>query len=129
MAAFIRLRAALVALGVAVGLLVPSLVQAAVVVGFGFGVPWVAPPVYYPPPVYYAPRVYLPPPVYYAPPPPVVYTPPGFVPPGRTPMYGGAVAQACNAGAYRCPMEQPSAPGAACYCRGNDGQRVWGAVN
>ena len=43
MATFDRVRAGLVALGVAAGLLAPSLAQAAVVVGFGWGGGWYGP--------------------------------------------------------------------------------------
>jgi len=99
---------------------VPVPARARVFVGVGVGVPfygygpYVPPPIYYPPPMYYAP-----PPVYYAP--PRVYAPPPPPPPpGR---------QACYAAAYVCPMERPVAPGSACYCAGNDGQRVWGRAN
>ncbi len=98
---------------------------AAVYYGFGFGVPWIAPPIVVRPPVYY------PPPVYYAPP-PTFYAPPGYVAPGaaapRPPGYAQS-GQSCLAAAYRCPMDRPTTPGAACYCPGNDGQRVWGHAN
>ncbi|MBS0638310.1 MAG: hypothetical protein U1E70_11195 [Acetobacteraceae bacterium] len=105
--------------------------EARVFVGFGFGLPLVA-PYAYPPPVYVAP-----PPVYYAPPPPVYYTPPPpptyYTPPRPyTPMPGGvqsAARQSCYAGAYVCPMDQPIAPGATCWCPGNGGQRVYGQAN
>jgi len=97
---------------------------------------FVAPPFYPAPPVYFAPPVYRAPPVYavppgYVAPPAAPYPPPGFiVPPGFSTPVGPSAAQAqyCDAGAYRCPMEQPSTPGAACYCSGNQGQRVTGQV-
>jgi hypothetical protein len=83
-------------------------------VWFGFGFP-----LYYPPQVYYPPAAYYPPPMIYAPPPPVTYTPPStYAPPSRS--------QSCYAGAYICPMERPTASGNACYCPGNNGERVWG---
>ncbi|HKT20454.1 MAG TPA: hypothetical protein VJR47_20530 [Stellaceae bacterium] len=64
---------ALVALGTALGGVSIALPAAArVVVGFGFGVPVVPAPWYYPPP----PVVYAPPPVVYSPPPVVVGPPP-----------------------------------------------------
>lgn len=101
--------------------------------GVGVGVP-LYPPYYYRPPVYVAPPVYLAPlvyapPAYVAPPavyalPPTMLVPPGF----HAPVAREAAAQSCDAGAYRCPMERPSAPGNACYCAGNNGQRVWGSV-
>ncbi len=37
--------------------------------------------------------------------------------------------QICNAGSYTCPMDQPVAPGSACYCLGNGGAHVWGNAN
>jgi hypothetical protein len=110
-----RLAAALTLCG-AVATLGVHPAEARVFVGLGFGFP-VYPP-YYPPPVYYPP-----PPVVYAPP-PVVYTPP---PPAYSPApsYG----QTCFAGQYTCPMERPVPYGAACYCTGNNGQRVTGRAN
>jgi hypothetical protein len=101
-------------------LLLPDPAAARVFVGVGIGVPGYPAPYYYaPPPVYYPP-----PRVYYAPPPPVVYAPPPvtYAPPMRA-------AQSCYAGAYTCPMERPTTPGAACYCAGNGGNRVWGQAN
>ena len=94
------------------------------------------PPVYIAPPLYAAPPVYLAPPLYAVPPGYVApqvepYPPPGFIaPPGFSTPAGPGVAQAqyCDAGPYRCPMEQPSTPGAGCYCPGNNGQRVTGQV-
>jgi hypothetical protein len=98
---------------VAAGIAIPAApAQARVFVGFGF-------PLYFPPPLYYPPPVYAPPPVVYAPPPPVTYAPPPAYPP---PSRG----QSCYAGAYVCPMDHPTAPGNACYCPGNGGERVWG---
>lgn len=117
--------------------------------GVGVGIPFHGPPVYVVPPPYYAPpQVYVAPPLYapptyapptyapqgYAPPAPYSHAPPGFIaPPGfNAPgagMYQGAAPQQhCDAGAYRCPMERPSSPGASCWCSGNQGQRVYGEV-
>jgi hypothetical protein len=92
---------------------------------FGVGIPFYGPG-YYPPPVYYPP-----PPVYYAPPPPVYYTPPqqSYVPPPPVAADGSSAGQACNAGAYVCPMDRPVASGGSCYCPGNSGQKVWGRAN
>jgi hypothetical protein len=102
------------------GIVLPAEPAAArVFVGVGIGVPVYPPPYYYPPPPVY----YPPPRVYYAPPPPVVYAPPPvYAPPLRA-------AQTCYAGAYTCPMERPTSPGASCYCAGNAGNRVWGQAN
>lgn len=80
---------------------------------FGFPGVYAPPPVpyYYPPPAYYAP--------YYAP--PRVYVAP--------PAYSSVpVPQTCYAGPLVCPMEQPTAPGSACYCTGYAG-RIWGRAN
>jgi hypothetical protein len=104
--------------------------------------PWIPPPVIYaPPPVVYPPPGYVPP--AYVPP---AYVPPAYVPPAYSqpttpglppgfiapPGFNAGVApsrpQICDAGAYQCPMERPSTPDAACYCRGNDGQQKWGRV-
>lgn len=85
----------------------------------GIGIPLFA-PFYYPPPVYYPP-----PPVYY-PPPPVVYAPP---PPAFSPAPPQPGGQSCYAGPYVCPMDRPAGSGGACYCPGNNGQRVWGRAN
>ncbi len=99
-------------------------------VGIGIGI---APPYYYPPPLYYAP-----PPVYYAapPPPPGYYSPyPGYIaqspppPPQQAPLQSsGGAAQSCNTGDYVCPMEVSVPVGGRCYCRGNDGNRVYGTA-
>ena len=95
--------------------------RAAVFLGFGFGLPFYG-PVYVPPPVYYPPAYYPAPPVYYTPPPAQSY------PPG--PAVGSAAGgQSCLAGAYVCPMERPVPSGAACYCPGNNGQRIAGRAN
>lgn len=119
--------------------------SARVYFGVGVGVPLYGGPVYVPPPYgYYRPPVYVAPPVYVVPPlyaaPPIYSVPPGYVapsppypPPGFIvpPGFNGpnvAQAQYCDAGAYRCPMEQPSSPGAGCHCPGNNGQRVTGQV-
>lgn len=113
-------------------LLAPGVAQARVWWGVGIGVPvWPAPYVYRPPgwvaPAYpYPPPYYYPPPVIYAPP-PVIYAPPGWVAPGSAPA-PAAGPQICDAGPYRCPMERPTAPGNACWCTGNQGQRVTGVV-
>jgi len=72
--------------------------------GFFIGI---APPAYYPPPVYYPrPAYYAPPPVYY---------------PQRT------TGQACQAGAYVCPLDRPGPIGSPCSCPANRG-RVEGHV-
>jgi hypothetical protein len=55
------------------------------------------------------------PPVYYGP--PVAYYPP---PPPRA-------GQACYAGAYVCPLDQPGPMGAPCSCPANNG-RVGGRI-
>ena len=115
---------------VAAALLACGPASARVYFGVGVGVPLygppayaVPPPYYYPPPpVWVAPPAYVAPPVVYAPPPPVMYVPPGFNAPAA------ARPQSCDAGAYRCPMDRPTTPGAACYCPANNGQRVWGHV-
>ena len=117
----LRRIAAVAALSAAVLGLGSAPAQARVFVGFGFGVPWVYGPGFYPPPIYYPP-----PPVYYAPPPPpVYYTPPQTYTPGPTAQGG----QSCYAGSYVCPMDRPVAPGSSCYCPGNSGQRIWGRAN
>jgi hypothetical protein len=100
-------------------------------IGFNFGPVFTPSPYYYPPPVYYAP----PPPAYYAPP-PGYYSPyPGYIArspvPAAVPQYaqsGSGPAQSCNAGSYVCPMEVNVPVGANCYCRGNDGKRVYGSA-
>lgn len=91
----------------------------------GIGIPF--PGYYYPPPVYYPP-----PPVYYAPPPPpVVYSPqPAYTPqPAYSAPQQNGSRQICYAGNYSCPMDNPTQPGARCYCLGNGGQKVWGQAN
>jgi hypothetical protein len=88
--------------------------------GFPFFLPlplYYPPPAYYYPPAYYPPAVYAPPPAYYAP-------PPASYAPSSPPASGGG--QSCYAGAYVCPMDNPVAPGSACYCLGNQGTHVWG---
>lgn len=119
---FSRRRVAAAALGAALlGLLTATEpAYSRVWVGFGFPLFW-TPPVYYPPPIYYyPPPVYAPPPpAYYSPPPPAAYGPAS--PPGGV--------QSCYAGAYVCPMDNPVASGAACYCLGNQGTHVWGHAN
>jgi len=90
---------------------------------FGWGWPYYAPPTYYypPPPVYY-------PPV--APAPGDGYGGDGYSGYGQTttaPSSPG-VAQLCVASPYTCPMEVTVSPGARCYCRGNQGQRVYGTA-
>ena len=100
--------------------------SARVWIGFGFPGIWVGPPVYpyyYPPPAYYPPPVYYPPPAYY-PPPQASYAPQAAAP-GPT----AATGQTCYAGSFTCPMDQPVASGAACYCLGNGGTHVWGHAN
>lgn len=78
--------------------------------GWGVGIGIMPPPVYIgPPPIYYGP-----PPVYYAPP-PAYYAPPPGGPPG----------QACYAGPYVCPLDQPVTAGEPCSCPTNQ-DRAWG---
>jgi hypothetical protein len=85
-------------------------------VWIGFGVPYYAgPPAYYPPPVYYPPPAYYPPPMSYA--------------PSYAPAAPSTAGQSCYAGPYVCPMDRPVPSGAACYCLGNGGARVWGRAN
>jgi hypothetical protein len=101
--------------------------SARVWIGFGFPGIYVGPPAYpyyYPPPAYYPPAYYPPPPVSYAP----NYAPQSYAQPQSGPA-SGAAGQSCNAGSYTCPMDQPVASGAACYCPGNGGTRVWGHAN
>ena len=97
-------------------------------VGIGIGVAPVW-PFYYPPPVYYPP-----PPVYYAPP-PGYYSPyPGYIaqmPPQAPPAPAApapGIAQSCNAGQYICPMQVSVPVGGRCYCRDNNGGRVYGTA-
>jgi hypothetical protein len=78
------------------------------------GVYFAFPPVVVGPPAYY----YPPPPVYVAPPP--VYAPPPAYMSGPPPQ-----AQACYAGPWVCPLDQPMASGNSCYCTANGG-RTWG---
>jgi hypothetical protein len=115
--------------------------QARIFVGVGVGVPLFYPPFVPPPPVYYPP--YYGPPVVYAPPgntfsytPPGQYAPPGYAPPGPQSLappsgYGpsNSYAQACQAGAYVCPLVQDTPPGGRCSCPGNDGRRIRGQAN
>ena len=56
--------------------------------------------------------VAVPPPVYYGPPPGYYYAPP----PPR------AAGQACYAGAYVCPLDEPGPLGAPCSCPTNNGR-------
>ena len=102
--------------------------EARVYFGVGVGAPLYGyhgpPSYYYAPRVIVPPTVYAPPPAMYAPP-PVWHVPPSF---GAPAAVSGAYVQSCDAGAYRCPMDLPTQPGAACYCSGNRGQKVWGAV-
>lgn len=102
----------------------------------GYAPPGYAPPGYaspgYPPPGYpspgYPPQGY-PPTAAPSNAPPGFIAPPGFnAPPGSYAQGGGARAQHCETGTYRCPMERPSSPGASCHCPGNQGQRVYGEV-
>lgn len=108
--------------------------------GWGWGWGWgvdVA-PIIVPGPYYYAPQpYYAPPPAYYASPPvpPGYYSPsPGYIarspapPPQSVPSGTLATALSCNAGNYVCPMEANVPVGSRCYCRGNDGNRVYGTA-
>jgi hypothetical protein len=125
-----RFRAALLALAGAAVL--PAAAQAYWRGGFFFGVPgvYVAPPPYlYYPPAYYPPATYppawYPPPAYVAPPgpyaPPAPYSTPS---PDEAPPPG----QACYAGGWICPLEQPTPIGNACSCSTGSG-RAWGRAN
>jgi len=91
--------------------------------GVWIGVPplYVGPPAYYPPPYYYPPPVYAPPPVVYAQP-PAVYAPPAAQ--SLAPDSSGQ--QACYAGAYTCPINNPVPSGSSCFCQTNQGARAWG---
>ena len=93
--------------------------------GFFIGI---APPVFVAPP-----PVFFPPPVYYASPPPVVYAPPqippSFAPQPYPPGGPTSSAQSCYAGSYVCPMETSVLVGATCWCRGNNGGRVYGRAS
>jgi hypothetical protein len=117
----------------------------------------VGPPAYYPPPYYYGPPAGYPPPgntFSYSPPgsqpqslaPPSGYGPQGgYAPPpgyppqggytpsgGYPPSMGGGSAegvQACQAGAYVCPLVQDTPPGGACSCPGHGGQMVRGQAD
>ena len=116
-------RAALLALAGAA--LLPAAAQAYWRGGVWFGLPgiYVAPPVYVaPPPVYVAPPVYAAPPYVQAP-----YAQ-GPYAPGPSYSAPQGPAQACYAGPWVCPLEQPTASGAACACAANGG-RVWGQAN
>lgn len=94
----------------------PSVAQARVFVGFGFGYPGFYTPFYAPPPVYYAP------PVFYPPPPPVVYAPEPYTAPSFP-----ATPARCYAGAYVCPLDRAGPVGAPCSCPGDRG-RVTGRI-
>jgi hypothetical protein len=114
------------AVGIALAAAIAPPAQARVFFGFGF--PLYGPPMYYPPPPVY----YPPPPVYYVPPPAPGYAPPpaaGYAPPAYSPAPAADGRQSCYAGPYVCPMEHAVASGSGCYCRGNDGQRVWGRAS
>jgi len=82
---------------------------------------------------------YYPPPAYYYPPPSYYYPPPAYDYPQPTPGDGydqttparsnGGAAQLCVATPYTCPMEVTISPGSICYCRGNQGQKVYGTAH
>jgi hypothetical protein len=89
--------------------------------GFGFPVPFFAPPpYYYPPPVYY-----YPPPGYYPPPPAYAYRAPPAPPYASLATPYAPSHQSCVTGGAVCPMEHPVAAGSACYCTTAQG-RAWG---
>lgn len=67
-------------------------------------------------PGYYGPGIVIGPPVIYAPP-PVYYAP--------TPQLAGG---GCYAGAYVCPLDQPTPAGASCSCPVNGNTRVFGSA-
>jgi hypothetical protein len=125
---FLRRSIGMVALAAALVGYFAATTPAAARIWIGFGLPglYVGPPAYYPPPVYYPPPAYYPPPMSYAP----AYAPPQTAyPPQQESAAPAGGGQACYAGAYTCPMDQPMASGAACYCLGNGGTRVWGRAN
>ena len=66
------------------------------------------------PGIVFVPPIYLAPPVYYAAP-PVVY-------------YSRPIGQACYAGPYVCPLNQPGPVGVQCSCPTNQGNRSFGQV-
>jgi hypothetical protein len=105
--------------------------SARVWIGFGFpGVyvgPGYYPPAYYPPPYYYPPPAYYPPASY--PPAGSPYAPQASYAPAQPGAEPSATGQICNAGSYTCPLDQPVASGAACYCLGNGGAHMWGHAN
>jgi len=95
--------------------------DARVWIGFGFPGIYIGPPAYYyPPPVYY------PPPAYYPPSGPYSPSAQSYAPP---PASAATAGQSCYAGGYVCPMDQPVASGAACYCLGSGGTHVWGRAS
>jgi hypothetical protein len=95
--------------------------------GWGWGVtvaPIIVPgPYNYPPQPYYAPPPA--PPGYYAPSPGYIAQAPAPLP-QAVPSGTLATALSCNAGNYICPMEANVPVGSRCYCRGNDGNKVYG---
>lgn len=114
----VALAAALIACAAAT-----SPASARVWIGFGFPGLYVGPPAYYyPPPVYYPPPAYYTPPAYYSAP------QASYAPTPASPAPAGS-GQTCYAGGYTCPMDQPVASGAACYCLGNGGVHMWGHAN
>ena len=64
------------------------------------------------PPIIVGPPIYIGPPVYAAPP----------------PYYSGPAGQACYAGPYICPLDQPGPRGAPCSCPTNQNSRAGGRV-
>jgi len=87
---------------------------------FGWGWPYYPPAYYYPPPSYY-----YPPPAYGYPPP----TPGDGYDQTTPPPSNGGAARLCVATPYTCPMEVTISPGSTCYCRGNQGQKVYGTAH
>lgn len=67
---------------------------------------------------FYGPRVvFFGPPVIYGPPPPVYYAPPPVVYAPAPPA-----GQTCYAGAYVCPLDQPTPVNGGCSCPTNQGR-------
>ncbi len=76
---------------------------------------------YYGPRVFFGPGVVIGPPVVFGP--PVVYGPPVIYSPA--PALAG---QGCYAGAYVCPLDQPTPVGGGCSCPVAGNTRVYGSA-
>ena len=133
--ASLLLRAALLALA---GATLPAAAQAYWRGGYFIGVPgvYVAPPPYaYYPPAYYPPAYFPPagyPPAYYPPPgtgaPPASFAAPLPASPSSTDSPPLPPGQACFAGAWICPLDQPTPIGSPCACSAGGG-KAWGRAN